>query len=66
MTSISIAIKILLTLAVTSFVTYFLINNVEIKDIKNAPKYQKFLAIVFFIHCVLVPLAGVNLIWSFK
>lgn len=65
MTSLMIAVQILLTLVMTSVVTYFLINNVVVEDVKNATKYQKFLAVVFFVHCVLVPLSIVNLIWSF-
>ncbi len=65
MTSLLIAFQICMTLVITSGMTYFLINYVEIKDVKNAAKYQKFLAVMLLVHGILIPLSLINLVWSY-
>lgn len=65
MTSLTVALQICLTLLVTGGLTYLMIQNVVVEDVKNATQYQKFVAVLVLIHAVLGPIALINLIWSY-
>lgn len=65
MTSFMIAVQICLTLLVTGGMTYLMIKNVVVEDVKNVTQYQKFVAVLLLIHAVLGPIALINLIWSY-